>query len=104
MRITYNSPVSSRTCVGVLTVIVCLLTPYGIRAETNVGAILSEHRHPCLACTTEELGRLRQAYHSQNPERQVAAGPVREAEGFIGEPVVFPPRGGQHNQWYQCDI
>ncbi len=103
MKIAYNPPVSSRACISVLMLIVCLLTPCGIRAEPSVGAILSEHRHPCLACTTEELGRLRQAYHSRNPERQVAAGPVRDAEGFIGEPTVFPPRGGQHNQWYQCD-
>jgi hypothetical protein len=28
---------------------------------------------------------------------------VKDAERFIGEPTVFPPRGGQHNQWYQCD-
>ncbi len=28
---------------------------------------------------------------------------VKEAERFVGEPVEFPPRGGQHNQWYQCD-
>ncbi|MEJ2298891.1 MAG: alginate lyase family protein [Woeseiaceae bacterium] len=28
---------------------------------------------------------------------------VKEAERFIDEPITFPPRGGQHNQWYQCD-
>ena len=28
---------------------------------------------------------------------------VKEAERFVDEPVEFPPRGGQHNQWYQCD-
>jgi hypothetical protein len=33
----------------------------------------------------------------------VVAEYVKDAEGFIGEPTVFPPRGGQHNQWYQCD-
>jgi hypothetical protein len=28
---------------------------------------------------------------------------VQEAQRFLGEPLEFPPRGGQHNQWYQCD-
>jgi hypothetical protein len=28
---------------------------------------------------------------------------VTDAERFIADPINFPPRGGQHNQWYQCD-
>jgi hypothetical protein len=36
-------------------------------------------------------------------ERDIVAARVKEAERFVGEPVEFPPRGGQHNQWYQCD-
>jgi len=59
--------------------------------------------HPFLACMADELGRLRQAYRGQAAERDIVAARVKEAERFVGEPVEFPPRGGQHNQWYQCD-
>ena len=65
--------------------------------------VLPERGHPFLACTAEELGRLRQAYRGQGAERDIVAARVKEAERFVGEPVEFPPRGGQHNQWYQCD-
>jgi hypothetical protein len=65
--------------------------------------LLPERGHPFLACTAEELGRLRQAYRGQGAERDIVAARVKEAERFVGEPVEFPPRGGQHNQWYQCD-
>jgi hypothetical protein len=71
------------------------------QAETRV--ILPEGAHPHLACTVGELARLRQAYHSEGQQRDVVAARVREAERFVEEPVTFPPRGGQHNQWYQCD-
>ncbi len=27
---------------------------------------------------------------------------VQKADEVVKKPVVFPPRGGQHNQWYQC--
>ena len=27
----------------------------------------------------------------------------RLKERMLQEPVAFPPEGGQHNQWYQCD-
>jgi len=103
LKTAYNTPASCRACIIILTIIVCLLTPCGISAELDPGVVLSERRHPCLTCTTEELGRLRQAYHSQSADREVAAAYVKDAERFIGEPPVFPPRGGQHNQWYQCD-
>ena len=59
--------------------------------------------HPFLACTAEELARLRQAYRRQGPERDIVAAYQEGAERFVDEPVEFPPRGGQHNQWYQCD-
>jgi hypothetical protein len=65
--------------------------------------VLSERGHPFLACTAEELGRMRQAYRGTGAEHDIAAARVREAQRFVGEPVEFPPRGGQHNQWYQCD-
>ncbi len=65
--------------------------------------VLPERGHPYLAATAEELTRVRQAYRGQGPEHEVAAAYVREAERFVDDPVTFPPRGGQHNQWYQCD-
>jgi len=65
--------------------------------------VLPERGHPFLAATAEELSRLRQAYRGQGPEHAVATAYVREAKRFVDDPVTFPPRGGQHNQWYQCD-
>jgi hypothetical protein len=70
-------------------------------AETKV--VLPERGHPFLACTAEELARLRQGYRTQGAEHEVVAALVKEAERFVAEPAEFPPRGGQHNQWYQCD-
>ncbi len=72
-------------------------------AQPDLTVVLPECGHPHLACTAEELGRLRQAYRGQGPEHDVVAGYVTEAERFITDPINFPPRGGQHNQWYQCD-
>lgn len=55
---------------------------------------------PSFACTAEELARLRAALAD-------AAGPVAarvaRARRRLGEALEFPPRGGQHNQWYQCE-
>jgi hypothetical protein len=59
--------------------------------------------HPFLACTAEELGRVRAAWNGAGPARDVLAGIVARADRAMGEPLSFPPRGGQHNQWYQCD-
>ena len=28
---------------------------------------------------------------------------VTRAEQALAQPLAFPPRGGQHNQWYQCE-
>ena len=103
LKTAYNPPASCRVHITVLTLIICLLTPCGIPAELDPGVVLPERRHPCLTCTGEELGRLRQAYRSQGADREVAAAYVKDVERFISEPTVFPPRGGQHNQWYQCD-
>ena len=103
LKTVYNMPAVCRLYITILTIIVCLLTSRGISAEIDSEVVFSEHRHPCLICTTEELGRLQQAYYSQNVDREVAVAYVKNAERFIGDPTVFPPRGGQHNQWYQCN-
>jgi hypothetical protein len=103
LKATYNIPGLCRSCFTILTFIVCLLTPAITSAGFDPEVVLSERKHPYLTCTTEELGRLRRAYHSQGVDRQVVAGYVESAERFIDKTIVFPPRGGQHNQWYQCD-
>ncbi len=63
----------------------------------------SAGRHPVIACTPEELVRLRAAYKGTGPAHDVAADVVAAVDKFLNEPVTFPPRGGQHNQWYQCE-
>jgi hypothetical protein len=60
-------------------------------------------KHPMIACTPEELGRLKAAYAGNGREQEAVARVIIAAGGQLGRPVVFPPRGGQHNQWYQCD-
>ncbi|MFC1635801.1 heparinase II/III family protein [Planctomycetota bacterium] len=103
LKTTYNISVSYRICLIFVPIAICLLTSFAIATELDLTVMLSERRHPCLTCTAEELERLRQAYSNPGIDREVVAAYVKEAEGFIGDPIVFPPRGGQHNQWYQCD-
>lgn len=60
-------------------------------------------QHPTIACTAPELERLRVAYRGGGPEKRMVAEDVERADAAIKRPLVFPTRGGQHNQWYQCD-
>jgi len=60
-------------------------------------------KHPALAGTAEELARLQAAWKGAGPAHELVAGVVARADKLIGKPIAFPPRGGQHNQWYQCD-
>lgn len=55
---------------------------------------------PLIACTAVELARLRAALDAGE---KVVRTRVEAARVRLATPVVFPPRGGQHNQWYQCD-
>jgi hypothetical protein len=55
--------------------------------------------HPFIACTTDELARLRAAVGKMESVDNLIA----HAADFLDDTVEFPPRGGQHNQWYQCD-
>lgn len=59
--------------------------------------------HPTVAATPAELARLKAALSSPGPERAVVARVIDQAERALQDPIVFPPRGGQHNQWYQCE-
>lgn len=55
--------------------------------------------HPLLAGTADELAALRTAL--RDGVAPVVAR-VAAARARLAQPVHFPPRGGQHNQWYQC--
>ncbi|MBK8974369.1 MAG: heparinase II/III family protein [Planctomycetes bacterium] len=55
---------------------------------------------PILACDAEQLARLRAALTRGEP---VVVREVDAARARLGGVLSFPPRGGQHNQWYQCD-
>ncbi|HSW00878.1 MAG TPA: exo-alpha-sialidase [Sedimentisphaerales bacterium] len=87
---------------GLAAALFLLVAGQGI-AQPEIQVVLPERTHPYLACTAEELTRVRQAYRAQGQERDIVAAFAKEAERFIDEPISFPPRGGQHNQWYQCD-
>jgi hypothetical protein len=58
--------------------------------------------HPRVACTAVEISRLREAWASKSPAREPVAARVARADAAIKTEPVFPPRGGQHNTWYQC--
>ncbi|MEW6755897.1 MAG: heparinase II/III family protein [Candidatus Latescibacterota bacterium] len=58
---------------------------------------------PAVACTPEELERLRAALRGSGSESEVVQQRVVAAEEALQRTVDFPPEGGQHNQWYQCD-
>ena len=58
---------------------------------------------PVLACTPGELARLRAALRGPAEDRRVVLAMTRQADAACKAPLTFPSRGGQHNQWYQCD-
>lgn len=60
-------------------------------------------RHPVVAATAEELARLRTAWARTDPERDALARRITRADESLKSPLIFPPEGGQHNQWYQCE-
>ncbi len=59
--------------------------------------------NPFIACRPEELQRLGAAASQDTPDGAVIRARIRDAEAALTQPLAFPPRGGQHNQWYQCD-
>ena len=62
-----------------------------------------DRKHPVLACSPEELNRLREAYDSNGEEGAFLADLKERVNEWMEDPVVFPPKGKAHNQWYQCD-
>src|SRR4051794_23554330 len=59
--------------------------------------------HPLVACSAEELARLRAAYAGRGAAHDVVAGAVEAGDEAMTRTITFPARGGQHNQWYQCE-
>lgn len=55
---------------------------------------------PRFAASPAELQRLRDAQRAGLP---AVTSLVDRARRALRTPVDFPPRGGQHNQWYQCE-
>ena len=51
----------------------------------------------------DEITRIQTAWQSKTgQDYQVLEKIVKKADDAVKNPLVFPPRGGQHNQWYQC--
>ncbi|MFH1571780.1 MAG: alginate lyase family protein, partial [Gemmatimonadota bacterium] len=79
-------------------------SPSGAPAAGRTEVILPEPLPwPAVACSPTELERLRAAWQGTGRGHEVVAARVRAAEEALERPVAFPPEGGQHNQWYQCD-
>ena len=91
--------------IAVAVVVVLLLTA-ACRAEEWQAPrvqLAKDAKHPVVACTPEELARLRAAWSQTGPAHDAVAAVVSRADRAMKQPLTFPPRGGQHNQWYQCD-
>jgi hypothetical protein len=80
---------------------ICLI-PTAATFAWDVGPIElpADRSHPLVAATDAEVARLRDAWRADNA---VITGFVKNAESGMVRPIDYPPRGGQHNQWYQCD-
>ncbi len=82
---------------------VMLLLLLGVCGGASAADItLPQRPHPWLACDAEELARLKAALNGAGPTRDVVATMIARANAAVAAPLEFPPRGGQHNQWYQC--
>ncbi len=81
------------------TVLACLCVTVLLGCETP--SEVTARPHPFLACTPLELQRLRTSY-STDADGTVGK-LVDRVESRLAADVSFPARGGQHNQWYQCD-
>jgi len=58
---------------------------------------------PVIAVTEQELARLKAAWATPGEARDFLERRFRRADEALKEELSFPPEGGQHNQWYQCD-
>lgn len=76
---------------------------YGVTPAERLHVTFPTNRpHPWAACTPEERTRLQTAWHGAGSTPTAMSGLVASAEALLKQPVEFPPRGGQHNTFYQC--
>ncbi len=61
-------------------------------------------RHPVFSANRAELARLKAAWAGSGDEHRIVADRVARADEALKEGLIFPPEGGQHNQWYQCNV
>jgi rubrerythrin len=80
------------------------------KMEEDLAASLDQYfnnnassNRPVIAATATELSHLKAAWASNGPEHDILAKRFRRADDAIAKGLSFPPEGGQHNQWYQCD-
>lgn len=60
-------------------------------------------KRPVIATNETEIARLKAAWAGSGEAREVLAKRFAAADKAIAAGLTFPPEGGQHNQWYQCD-
>ncbi|MFT5299583.1 MAG: hypothetical protein ACI814_000356 [Mariniblastus sp.] len=59
---------------------------------------------PRITVTAVELDRLQSALNGDDVSaKRIVTAKIREADLAIDSELTFPVRGGQHNQWYQCE-
>lgn len=64
---------------------------------------LKSSKHPVIAVTQQELQRIRNAWKSgEGVDYKVLKRFVQSSDSALKNTIEFPPRGGQHNQWYHC--
>ena len=91
----------------VVSLLACVLGPWSTLADDwqpPQVTLPQPLRHPAIAATPDEVARLQAVFRGSGSERRVVAEVVTRAEKNLGQPLAFPLRGGQHNQWYQCDV
>ncbi|MBL8994850.1 MAG: hypothetical protein JNM63_16000, partial [Spirochaetia bacterium] len=59
-------------------------------------------RHPIIAATSEEISRVKKALASEGEDREIIRRFLADAESRTVATLDFPPRGGAHEQNYQC--
>ena len=76
---------------------------YKLDDQSGITTINSSFARPVISVTKTEMKRLKKAWHAQGEEHDILARRFSRADEAIAAGLSFPPEGGQHNQWYQCD-
>ena len=74
-----------------------------LESPTDVKLMNKTLVRPVIAITEAEMLRLKSAYASSGTEHNFLVRRFSRVDSSIEAGVNFPPEGGQHNQWYQCD-